>query len=178
MIDVYSWPTPNGHKVHIMLEECGLPWRAIPVNIGTGDQFKPDFLAISPNNKIPAITDPNGPDGNPISLFESGAILLYLASKTGKLLPKTDRGRFEVLQWLMFQMGGVGPMIGQTHHFRLYAPEKVPYAIDRYSNETKRLYGVIDRRLAQSRFLGGRDYSIADIATFPGCATGKTRAWC
>ena len=167
MIDVYSWPTPNGHKVHIMLEECGLPWRAIPVNIGTGDQFKPDFLAISPNNKIPAITDPNGPDGKPISLFESGAILLYLASKTGKLLPKTDRGRFEVLQWLMFQMGGVGPMIGQTHHFRLYAPEKVPYAIDRYSNETKRLYGVIDRRLAQSRFLGGRDYSIADIATFP-----------
>ena len=167
MIDVYSWPTPNGHKVHIMLEECGLPWRAIPVNIGTGDQFKPDFLAISPNNKIPAITDPNGPDGNPISLFESGAILLYLASKTGKLLPKTDRARFEVLQWLMFQMGGVGPMIGQTHHFRLYAPEKVPYAIDRYSNETKRLYGVIDRRLATSRFLGGRDYSIADIATFP-----------
>ncbi len=167
MIDVYSWPTPNGHKVHIMLEECGLPWRAIPVNIGTGDQFKPDFLAISPNNKIPAITDPNGPDGKPISLFESGAILLYLASKTGKLLPKSDRARFEVLQWLMFQMGGVGPMIGQTHHFRLYAPEKVPYAIDRYSNETKRLYGVIDRRLATSRFLGGRDYSIADIATFP-----------
>ena len=167
MIDVYSWPTPNGHKVHIMLEECGLPWRAIPVNIGTGDQFKPDFLAISPNNKIPAITDPNGPDGKPISLFGSGAILLYLASKTGKLLPKSDRARFEVLQWLMFQMGGVGPMIGQTHHFRLYAPEKVTYAIDRYSNETKRLYGVIDRRLATSRFLGGRDYSIADIATFP-----------
>ncbi len=167
MIDVYSWPTPNGHKVHIMLEECGLPWRAIPVNIGTGDQFKPDFLAISPNNKIPAITDPKGPDGKPISLFESGAILLYLASKTGKLLPKSDRARFEVLQWLMFQMGGVGPMIGQTHHFRLYAPEKVTYAIDRYSNETKRLYGVIDRRLAKSRFLGGREYSIADIATFP-----------
>ncbi len=167
MIDVYSWPTPNGHKVHIMLEECGLPWRAIPVNIGAGDQFKPDFLAISPNNKIPAITDPNGPDGKPISLFESGAILLYLASKTGKLLPQSDRARFEVLQWLMFQMGGVGPMIGQTHHFRLYAPEKIPYAIDRYSNETKRLYGVIDRRLAESRFLGGRDYSIADIATYP-----------
>jgi GST-like protein len=167
MIDVYSWPTPNGHKVHIMLEECGLPYRAIPVNIGTGDQFKPDFLAISPNNKIPAITDPHGPDGKPISLFESGAILVYLASKTGRLLPKSDRARFEVLQWLMFQMGGVGPMIGQTHHFRLYAPEKIPYAIDRYSNETRRLYGVIDKRLAGSRFLGGRDYSIADIATFP-----------
>jgi len=167
MIDVYSWPTPNGHKVHIMLEECGLPWRAIPVNIGTGDQFRPDFLAISPNNKIPAITDPQGPDDKPISLFESGAILVYLASKTGRLLPKSDRARFEVLQWLMFQMGGVGPMIGQTHHFRLYAPEKIPYAIDRYSNETRRLYGVIDRRLAESRFLGGREYSIADIATFP-----------
>ncbi len=167
MIDVYSWPTPNGHKVHIMLEECGLPWRAIPVNIGTGDQFRPDFLAISPNNKIPAITDPNGPDGKPISLFESGAILVYLASKTGKFLPRSDRARFEVLQWLMFQMGGVGPMLGQAHHFRLYAPEKVPYAIERYSNEARRLYGVIDRRLAQSRFLGGRDYSIADIATFP-----------
>ena len=150
-----------------MLEECGLPWRAIPVNIGTGDQFRPDFLAISPNNKIPAITDPNGPDGKPISLFESGAILVYLASKTGKFLPRSDRARFEVLQWLMFQMGGVGPMLGQAHHFRLYAPEKVPYAIERYSNEARRLYGVIDRRLAQSRFLGGRDYSIADIATFP-----------
>ena len=167
MIDVYSWPTPNGHKVHIMLEECGLPWRAHPVNIGTGDQFKPEFLAISPNNKIPAMTDPHGPDGKPISLFESGAILVYLASKTGKLLPQSDRARFEVLQWVMFQMGGVGPMLGQAHHFRLYAPEKVPYAIERYSNEAKRLYGVIDRRLAQSRFLGGHEYSIADIATFP-----------
>ena len=167
MIEVFSWPTPNGHKVHIMLEECGLPYRAIPVNIGAGDQFEPEFLAISPNNKIPAITDPQGPDGKPISLFESGAILVYLASKTGKFLPRTDRGRFEVLQWVMFQMGGVGPMLGQAHHFRIYAPEKVPYAIDRYTNEARRLYGVIDRRLADSPYLAGKAYSIADIATFP-----------
>jgi len=164
---VYSWPTPNGHKVHIMLEECGLPYRATPVDIGAGDQFKPDFLAISPNNKIPAITDPQGPDGQPISLFESGAILLYLAAKTGRFLPAGDRAKYEVLQWLMFQMGGVGPMLGQAHHFRMYAPEKLPYAIDRYSNEAKRLYGVIDKRLAQSPWLGGPEYSIADIATFP-----------
>jgi GST-like protein len=150
-----------------MLEECGLPYRVTPVNIGAGDQFKPDFLAISPNNKIPAITDPNGPDGKPISLFESGAILVYLAAKTGRFMPKTDRERYEVLQWLMFQMGGVGPMLGQAHHFRIYAPEKIQYAIDRYSNEAKRLYGVIDKRLATSPYLGGRDYSIADIATFP-----------
>jgi GSH-dependent disulfide-bond oxidoreductase len=167
MIDVYSWPTPNGHKVHIMLEECGLPYRATPVDIGKGDQFKPEFLAISPNNKIPAITDPDGPDGQPISLFESGAILVYLAGKTGRLLGRTDRHRYEVLQWVMFQMGGVGPMLGQNHHFRQYAPEKLPYAIDRYTNEAKRLYGVIDRRLAASRWLGGNDYSIADIATWP-----------
>jgi GSH-dependent disulfide-bond oxidoreductase len=167
VIDVFSWPTPNGHKVHIMLEECGLPWRAIPVNIGAGDQFKPEFLAISPNNKIPAITDPDGPDGEPISLFESGAILVYLAAKTGKFLPRGDRAKYEVLQWLMFQMGGVGPMLGQAHHFRMYAPEKIGYAIDRYTNEAKRLYGVIDKRLSRSRFLGGAAYSIADIATFP-----------
>jgi len=167
MIDVFSWATPNGHKVHIMLEECGLPYRAIPVNIGAGDQFKPEFLRISPNNKIPAITDPQGPDGKPISIFESGAILLYLAAKTGKFLPATDRAKYDVLQWLMFQMGGVGPMLGQAHHFRMYAPEKLDYAIDRYSNEAKRLYGVIDRRLAQSAYLGGDEYSIADIATFP-----------
>jgi GSH-dependent disulfide-bond oxidoreductase len=167
VIDVFSWPTPNGHKVHIMLEECGLPWRAIPVNIGAGDQFKPEFLAISPNNKIPAITDPAGPDGKPISLFESGAILVYLAAKTGKFLPRDDRAKYEVLQWLMFQMGGVGPMLGQAHHFRMYAPEQIEYAVNRYSNEAKRLYGVIDRRLSQSRFLGGTEYSIADIATFP-----------
>ncbi len=167
MIKVFSWPTPNGHKVHIMLEECGLPYEAIPVNIGQGDQFKPDFLAISPNNKIPAITDPEGPDGKPISLFESGAILVYLAGKTGRFLPQDVRGRYEVLQWLMFQMGGVGPMLGQNHHFRQYAPEKLPYAIDRYTNEARRLYGVIDRRLASSAWLGGADYSIADIATWP-----------
>ena len=166
-IEVYSWPTPNGHKIHIKLEECGLPYNARPINIGKGDQFAPDFLQISPNNKIPAITDPDGPDGKPISLFESGAILVYLAGKTGKLLPKSDRERYDVLQWLMFQMGGVGPMLGQNHHFRLYAPEKLPYAVDRYTNEAKRLYGVIDRRLARSKWLGGKEYSIADIATFP-----------
>jgi GST-like protein len=167
MIDVFSWPTPNGHKVHIMLEECGLPYRALPVNIGAGDQFKPEFLKISPNNKIPAITDPQGPDGKPISLFESGAILVYLSAKTGKFMPASDRAKYEVLQWLMFQMGSVGPMLGQAHHFRMYAPQKLEYAIDRYSNEARRLYGVIDRRLSQSAWLGGTDYSIADIATFP-----------
>jgi GSH-dependent disulfide-bond oxidoreductase len=167
MIRVYSWATPNGHKVHVMLEECGLPYEAIPVDIGAGDQFKPDFLRISPNNKIPAIVDPEGPGGKPISVFESGAILVYLASKTGKFLPKGDREKFEVLQWLMFQMGGVGPMLGQAHHFRGYAQEQLQYAIDRYSNEAKRLYGVIDRRLAESEWLGGAEYSIADIATFP-----------
>ena len=166
-MDVYSWPTPNGHKVHIMLEECGLPYVAHPVNIGAGDQFADEFLAISPNNKIPAIVDPQGPEGQPMSLFESGAILVYLASKTGQLLPSSDRGKFEVLQWLMFQMGGVGPMLGQAHHFRLYAPEKLPYAIERYTNEARRLYGVIDRRLAHSAFVGGPEYSIADIAIFP-----------
>lgn len=167
MIEVYSWPTPNGHKVHVMLEECGLKYRAHPVNIGQGEQFAPEFLAISPNNKIPAITDPDGPDGQPISLFESGAILLYLAGKTGRFLPQATSAKYEVLQWLMFQMGGVGPMLGQAHHFRIYAPEKVPYAIERYTNEAKRLYGVMDKRLAQSRYLGGAEYSIADIAIFP-----------
>jgi GSH-dependent disulfide-bond oxidoreductase len=171
MIDVYSWATPNGHKVHIMLEECGFKlgrdWRAIPVNIGSGDQFKADFLKISPNNKIPALVDPNGPDGKPISVFESGAILIYLAAKTGKFMPKSDRAKYEVLQWLMFQMGGVGPMLGQNHHFRQYAPEKIEYAINRYTNEAKRLYGVIDKRLSVSKYLGGSQYSIADMATFP-----------
>ena len=166
-IDVFSWPTPNGHKVHIMLEECGLPYRAHPINIGKGDQFAPEFLAISPNNKIPAITDPDGPDGQPISLFESGAILVYLAGKTGQFMPQGDRERYDVLQWLMFQMGGVGPMLGQAHHFRLYAPEKLPYAIERYTNEAKRLYGVIDKQLAKNRFIAGKIYSIADIAIFP-----------
>ncbi len=167
MIDVYSWATPNGHKVHIMLEECGLPYRVHPINIGAGDQFRPEFLKISPNNKIPAIVDDQGPDGQPISLFESGAILLYLAAKTGKFLPKTDRQKFEVLQWLMFQMGGVGPMLGQTHHFRIYAPEKIEYAVNRYTNETKRLYGVMDKQLATHRYIAGDEYTIADIAIFP-----------
>jgi GST-like protein len=167
MIEVYSWATPNGHKVHIMLEECGLPYRAHAVDIGAGDQFKTEFLAISPNNKIPAIVDPDGPDGKPISMFESGAILLYLAGKTDRFMPADVRGRYSVLEWLMFQMGGVGPMLGQTHHFRLYAPEKVPYAIERYTNETKRLYGVMDRRLAGSDYIAGDEYSIADMAIFP-----------
>jgi GST-like protein len=176
MIDVYSWPTPNGHKVHIMLEECGYrlgkDWNAIPINIGTGDQFAKDFLKISPNNKIPALVDPNGPDGKPISIFESGAILLYLASKTGKFLPKTTRAKFEVLQWLMFQMGGLGPMLGQNHHFRLYAPEKIEYAINRYTNEAKRLYGVLDQQLKDNPYIAGKSYSIADIAIYP-----WTRNW-
>jgi GST-like protein len=167
MIEVFSWPTPNGHKVHIMLEECKLPYTAIPVNIGTGDQFKPEFLKISPNNKIPALVDPDGPDGKPIALFESGAILLYLAGKTGKFLPKSDRRKFEVLQWLMFQMGGVGPMLGQAHHFRMYAPEKIEYAVNRYTNEARRIYGVMDTQLATQKFIAGSSYSIADIAIFP-----------
>lgn len=171
MINVYSWPTPNGHKVHIMLEECGYKlgrdWQAIPINIGKGDQFTPEFLKISPNNKIPAMLDPQGPDGKPMSIFESGAILLYLASKTGKSLPKTDRAKFEMMEWLMFQMGGVGPMLGQAHHFRIYAPEKVEYAINRYTNEAKRLYGVMDKRLSANKFIAGNTYTIADIAIFP-----------
>ena len=167
MIDVYSWATPNGHKIHVMLEECGLPYTVHAVDIGAGAQFKPDFLAISPNNKIPAIVDADGPDGKPISLFESGAILLYLAAKTGRFLPTDLRGRYETLEWLMFQMGGVGPMLGQAHHFRMYAPEKIPYAVDRYTNEARRLYGVMDKRLGQSRFLATDEYTIADIATWP-----------
>ena len=175
MIQVYSWPTPNGHKVHIMLEECGLSYRAIPIDIGAGDQFKPDFLQISPNNKIPAIVDPDGPGGQPISLFESGAVLLYLASKTGQFLPNGTRERFEVLQWLMFQMGGVGPMLGQAHHFRIYAPEKIAYAYDRYTNEAKRLYSVMNTRLALSKYIGGAEYSIADMAIFPWVRSWKNQ---
>src|SRR5258706_5641117 len=166
MIDVYTWVTPNGHKIHIMLEECALPYAVHAVDIGAGDQFAPDFLRISPNNKIPALTDSEGPDGAPIALFESGAILLYLAGKTGRFLPADVRGKYAVLQWLMFQMGSVGPMFGQAHHFRQYAPEKIAYAVDRYSNEAKRLYGVLDRRLGEAPFLAGT-YSIADIATYP-----------
>jgi len=175
MIEIHSWPTPNGHKVHVMLEECALPYKAIAVDIGKGDQFRSDFLAISPNNKIPALVDPDGPDGEPISLFESGAILLYLAAKTGRFLPESTRGKYEVLQWLMFQMGGVGPMLGQAHHFRIYAPEKLPYAIDRYTNEAKRLYGVMNKRLAKSKYLGGPQYSIADIAVFPWLRSWKNQ---
>ncbi len=167
MIDLYTWPTPNGHKIHIMLEECKLPYRVHAVNIGQGDQFQPEFLNISPNNKIPALVDPHGPDGQPISIFESGAMLIYLAAKTGKFMPKSDRAKYEVLQWLMFQMGGVGPMLGQAHHFRIYAPEKIDYAVQRYTNEAKRLYGVMDKRLQTSKWMGGSSYSIADIAIFP-----------
>ncbi len=167
MIDVYSWPTPNGHKVHIMLEECGLPYQALPINIGKGDQFQPEFLKISPNNKIPALVDSDGPDGQPISVFESGAILLYLAEKTGRFMPADARARYDVLQWLMFQMGGVGPMLGQAHHFRIYAPEQIAYAVDRYTNEAKRLYGVMDHQLQSHAYMAGEDYSIADIAIFP-----------
>ena len=175
MIDVYSTATPNGHKVHIMLEECGLPYRVHHINIAEGDQFKPEFLAISPNNKIPAIVDADGPDGKPMSLFESGAILVYLASKAGRFLGNTDRERFVTLQWLMFQMGGVGPMLGQAHHFRIYAPEKIDYAVNRYTNDAKRLYGVIDKRLSQSSYLAGDEYTIADIATFPWLRSAKNQ---
>jgi len=167
MIDVYSWPTPNGHKIHIMLEECGLSYRAIPVDIAAGDQFKADFLAISPNNKIPAIVDADGPEGKPIALFESGAILVYLASKVGRFLGDSDRDKYQTLQWLMFQMGGLGPMLGQAHHFRIYAPEKIDYAYDRYTNEAKRLYNVLEKQLSQQSYLAGEHYSIADIACFP-----------
>ena len=167
MIDIYSWPTPNGHKVHIMLEETGLPYRVHGVNIRTGDQFKPGFLKISPNNRIPAIVDHNGPDGKPISLFESGAILLYLASKTGKFLPMDLHERWTCVQWLMWQMGGVGPMFGQANHFRAYSVEKIAYAIERYTNEANRLTNVLDTRLAEARYLAGDKYSIADMAVFP-----------
>ena len=167
MLDLFTWPTPNGHKIHIMLEECGLPYKVTPINIGAGDQFKPDFLKISPNNKMPALVDSDGPDGKPIALFESGAILIYLASKTGKFMPTTTRGKYQVLQWLMFQMGGVGPMLGQNHHFRTYAPVKLPYAIDRYTNEAKRIYGVINTQLSSNPFIAGKSYSIADMAIYP-----------
>ncbi len=175
MIEVYSWATPNGHKVHVMLEECALPYKVVAVDIGAGDQFKPEFLAISPNNKIPAIVDPDGPDGKPISLFESGAILLYLAGKTGRLLPADTCGKYNVLQWLMFQMGSVGPLLGQAHHFRVYAPEKIAYAIDRYTNEARRLYRVMNDQLAKSRYIAGPDYTIADIAIFPWLRSWKNQ---
>jgi len=167
MIDVYTWPTPNGHKVHIALEEMGLDYRVHGVNIGQGDQFGEAFLAISPNNKIPAIVDAQGPDGAAISVFESGAILMYLAEKTGSLLPTESRARYNTLEWLMFQMGGVGPMLGQAHHFRQYAPEHIDYGINRYTQEASRLYAVMDRRLAEHEWLAADTYTIADIATYP-----------
>ncbi len=166
MIDFYTWDTPNGHKIRIMLEECGLDYRIHPVNLSAGDQFAPEFLAISPNNKIPAIVDSKGPDGRPISIFESGAILLYLAEKTGRLMPDDERGRWQVMEWLMFQMSAIGPMLGQLGHFLYFTTESVPYAVERYSDEAQRLAGVVDRRLADRDFLAG-DYSIADIACFP-----------
>ena len=166
MIELHTWTTPNGRKVSVMLEECGLPYSVHKVNIGQGEQFKPEFLSISPNNRIPGIVDPEGPDGKPLKLFESGAILVYLAGKTGKFLPSSTRGKYTALQWLMFQMGGVGPMFGQAHHFLRAAPEQVPYGIKRYTDETRRLYGVLDKRLSESAYLAD-EYSIADIATFP-----------
>jgi len=166
MIDLYTWTTPNGRKVSIMLEECGLPYKVHPVNIGQGDQFKPEFVAINPNSKIPAIVDSDGPDGRPYAMMESGAILLYLAGKTGKFLPPSVRGKYDAMQWLMFQMGGVGPMFGQVHHFLRSAKEMVPYAIERYTKETRRLYGVLNDRLKSHEYLAD-EYSIADIATYP-----------
>jgi len=166
MIDLYTWGTPNGRKVSIMLEECGIPYRTHAVDIGKGEQHKPGFLAINPNGRIPAIVDPDGPGGGPFALFESGAILLYLAKKAGRLLPLDERRQFVCLQWLMFQMGGVGPMFGQTHHFLRAAPEPVPYAIERYSRETRRLYGVLEEHLKKHEFLAD-DYSVADVATYP-----------
>jgi GST-like protein len=166
VIDLYTWSTPNGRKVSIMLEECALPYRAHPVNIGKGEQFTPEFLALNPNNRIPAIVDSEGPDGKPLPLFESGAILIYLAEKTGKLMPRDPRTRYVALQWLMFQMGGIGPMFGQAHHFLRSAKEQVPYGIKRYSDETRRLYGVLQKRLSEAEYLAD-EYSIADIATFP-----------
>ncbi|MBV9861293.1 MAG: glutathione S-transferase N-terminal domain-containing protein [Alphaproteobacteria bacterium] len=168
MIEVWTWPTPNGHKVHIALEELEIPYKVIPINIGAGDQFKPEFLAITRNHRIPAIVDPDGPGGKPFKLFESGAILIYLAEKSGgRLIPKDPATRYICLQWLMFQMGGVGPMFGQWNHFAAYAVEKLPYAIDRYTNEVKRLHRVLESRLQEAPYLAGEEYSIADIATFP-----------
>lgn len=167
MIDLYTWTTPNGRKVSIMLEECGLPYNVRKIDIGKGDQFTPEFIAVNPNSKIPAIIDSNGPDGKPITLFESGAILVYLAQHYQKFLPPDWHQLYHVFEWLMFQMGGVGPMFGQTHHFLRAAPEPVPYAIDRYKKETDRLYGVMDKELAKRDYLAGNFYSIADIATYP-----------
>jgi GSH-dependent disulfide-bond oxidoreductase len=166
-IQVYTWTTPNGYKIHIACEEMGLQWKPVAVDIGKGDQFKPEFLKFSPNNKIPAIIDPHGPDGKPLELFESGAILIYLAEKTGKFFGNGHRERLSIIQWLMFQMGGVGPMLGQAHHFRIYAPEPIEYAINRYTNEAKRLYEVINKQLNEFPYIAGENYSIADMALYP-----------
>jgi len=176
MIEVWSWPTPNGHKVHIALEELGLSYKVIPVNIGAGDQFKPEFLKITPNHRIPAIVDPDGPGGKPFTLFESAAILIYLSEKSGgKLIPKDPVGRYKCLEWMMFQMGGVGPMFGQYNHFAAYAADKIPYAIERYTNEVKRLHRVLEHRLAEAPYLAGAEYSMADIITFPWIRTPDRR---
>jgi GST-like protein len=166
-LDLYYWPTPNGWKITIMLEECGLPYQVIPVNIGAGDQFKPEFLAISPNNRMPAIVDHEGPGGAPVSVFESGAILQYLGEKTGQFYPQEPRKKIAVNEWLFWQIGGLGPMAGQANHFRAYAPEKIEYAINRYTNEVHRLYGVMNKRLEANAYFGGDDYTIADMAAFP-----------
>jgi GST-like protein len=166
MYELYTWPTPNGHKVHIMLEECGLDYNVHPINILEGDQFDPEYLKINPNNKMPTLVDPDGPGGKPYPVFESGAILMYLAEKHGKFMPQEMGAKYLVIQWLMFQMGGIGPMCGQAHHFRQYAPEQIDYAVNRYTNEVGRLYGVLDRRLGEVDYVAG-DYSIADMAIFP-----------
>ncbi len=166
MIDLYTWATPNGRKISVMLEEVGLPYEVHPVNLSQGDQFKPEFLALNPNNKISAIVDRDGPDGKPYALFESGAILMYLAEKAGKLMPRATGARYEVIQWLMFQMGGVGPMFGQAHYFIRSSPENESFGVERFLKEVTRLYGVMNKRLGESQFLAG-DYSIADIATYP-----------
>ncbi len=167
MLDVWSWATTNGHKVHIAIEELQIPYRIMPVNIHAGDQFKPEFLAITPNNRVPAIVDSDGPGGKPIRVFESGAILIYLAEKCGRLIPADPAARYACLQWLMFQMSGVGPMFGQYNHFHFTAPEQLPYPKERYANEVRRLHRVLEKRLSESEYLAGEEYSIADIATFP-----------
>jgi GST-like protein len=167
VIDLYTWGTPNGRKVSVMLEECALPYNVHPIDISKGDQFKPEFVAVSPNSKIPGIVDSEGPEGRRFPMFESGAILIYLAAKTGKLLPAAASGKYVALQWLMFQMGGVGPIFGQVHHFLRAAKEQVPYAVERYVKEKDRLYGVLDRRLGEAAYLAGSEYTIADIATYP-----------
>ena len=167
MIDLYTWPTPNGHKIHIMLEETGLPYNVIPIDINKGDQFDPEYLKLSPNNKMPAMVDTDGPGGEPYGLFESGAILMYLAEKTGQFMPAEMAARYRVIQWLMFQMGGIGPLFGQAHHFMFNPSEVVPYAQERYHKEAKRLYKVMNTQMQGNRYLAGDDYTVADIATFP-----------